>query len=164
MQATRTLTLDDVALDGGRWVLTVVHHPDPARLGGRVVIPCGEALTLGRDAAASGGLLDDPSVSRRHARVEADDAALRVTDLGSSNGTWRGDARGAGFPAFSEAMARVAAALADVPAGARVVLLHGPPLRGRRRRWSVGPVGYRARRSTPSVSNSPSSIATSSQG
>ena len=87
MQATRTLTLDDVALDGGLWVLTVVHHPDPARLGGRVVVPCGEALTLGRDAAAGGGHLDDPSVSRRHARVEADDAALRVTDLGSSNGT-----------------------------------------------------------------------------
>jgi hypothetical protein len=162
MQATRTLTLDEVALDGGLWVLTVVHHPDPTRLGGRVVIPCGEALTLGRDAAAGGGLLDDPSVSRRHARLEGDDAALRVTDLGSSNGTWRGDARvteaaftsgetlrlggilllarrverapadarDAGFPAFSEAMARVAAALADVPAGARAVVLHGGPAAG----------------------------------
>lgn len=163
MSSARTLTLDDAVTAGGAaWVLTAVHHPDPARLGGRVVVPRGEALTLGRDAAAGDGLLDDPSVSRRHARVEADDAALRVIDLGSSNGTWRGEARvteallrsgdalrlggvvllarrvervtaptrGAGFPAFSEAMARVAAALADVPEGARVVVLHGPPAAG----------------------------------
>jgi hypothetical protein len=94
MSSARTLTLDDaVTADGAAWVLTGVHHPDPARLGGRVVVPRGETLTLGRDAAAGDGLLDDPSVSRRHARVEADDAALLVTDLGSSNGTWRGEAR-----------------------------------------------------------------------
>lgn len=158
MPSARTLTLDDIARDGAAWVLTVVHHPDPARLGGRVVVPCGETVTLGRDATAGTGLLDDPSVSRRHLRVEADDRTLRVDDLGSNNGTWRGEtrvvgaaltsgetlrlggvmllarrvervpegARAAGFPAFSEAMARVAAALADVPDGARVVVLHGP--------------------------------------
>jgi len=163
MPSTRTVTLDDaVPRAHVAWLLTVVHHPDPARLGQRVVIPQGESVVLGRDADLGSNLLEDPSVSRRHARVEATASGLGVTDLGSSNGTWRegeritdrtlasGDLlrlggvmllvrrvervhaplRDVGFPACSEAMARVGAALWDVPEGLRVVLLHGAPFAG----------------------------------
>jgi len=49
------------------------------------------ATELGRDG---GGLaVSDETVSRRHARLEAVADGLRVTDLGSTNGTWSGDRR-----------------------------------------------------------------------
>ncbi len=45
--------------------------------------------------------LEDPSVSRRHARVERDPAGVsewRLVDLGSSNGCFHNGRRGASFP------------------------------------------------------------------
>jgi sulfite reductase (NADPH) flavoprotein alpha-component len=38
-------------------------------------------------------VLDDPDVSRRHARLEIVDNQLVLTDLGSTNGTYVNDAR-----------------------------------------------------------------------
>ncbi len=45
---------------------------------------------IGRDPAAALRLAEDESVSRRHARVTVlgDEAAARITDLNSANGTW----------------------------------------------------------------------------
>lgn len=44
-----------------------------------------EPLDIGREC--DGLILDDPKVSRRHAQLQVDDVGLRVTDLGSTNGT-----------------------------------------------------------------------------
>ncbi|MFO0559477.1 MAG: FHA domain-containing protein [Polyangiales bacterium] len=78
-----------------RWSLVVVHHRSPSVLGLRRVISAGSALDLGRLCGAFGeGALDDPQMSRAHARVELDPrGALTVNDLGSANGTWVDGAR-----------------------------------------------------------------------
>lgn len=56
-------------------------------------VAIGSELLVGRDVDR-GLRLDDPAVSRRHARLEAlADGGLRLTDLGSTNGTWVNDAR-----------------------------------------------------------------------
>lgn len=54
---------------------------------------CSLPVTLGRDGSASGVVLDDGAVSRRHARLEFTGDRLVLTDLGSSNGTFVNDAR-----------------------------------------------------------------------
>jgi FHA domain len=46
------------------------------------------ALILGRERATADLVIEDPGVSRRHARVLPDNGALVVEDLGSSNGTY----------------------------------------------------------------------------
>ncbi|MEW5718713.1 MAG: FHA domain-containing protein [Chloroflexota bacterium] len=51
-----------------------------------------DALTIGRQAECD-IFLDDPKVSRQHARLEARGDAFVVRDLGSTNGTWVGDQR-----------------------------------------------------------------------
>jgi DNA-binding NtrC family response regulator len=64
-----------------------------------VIAGAGVGTTWALDAAAAPRLLvgkgpscevllDDPAVSRRHAAVELAGAFLRLTDLGSTNGTW----------------------------------------------------------------------------
>ncbi len=54
---------------------------------------CTLPATLGRDAGAAAVVLDDTNISRRHARLEAVDGQLVLTDLGSTNGTYVNDAR-----------------------------------------------------------------------
>jgi hypothetical protein len=49
-------------------------------------IPIGQS-TIGRDAA-TGIVVEDDSVSRRHASVARDDDRVVLNDLGSTNGTW----------------------------------------------------------------------------
>jgi hypothetical protein len=70
--------------------LVMVHHPSTERVGVRRVVTRGAPLDLGRACGAFGeGAFDEPLVSRVHARVEEGaDGALRVSDLGSANGTW----------------------------------------------------------------------------
>ena len=71
------------------WCLTVLHHPSPAHVGVRIAITAGDDVALGRGGDALGPRgLDDPRLSRRHARlvVDADDQ-LRILDDGSTNGT-----------------------------------------------------------------------------
>jgi len=50
--------------------------------------PVDGELILGREHGSADLVLDDPGVSRRHARVLTDAGALVVEDLGSSNGTY----------------------------------------------------------------------------
>ena len=64
---------------------TLVHagHRIPIRAGG---------LSIGRDPG-NDLCLDDPDVSRRHARIHLDEGEWRLTDLGSVNGTRLGEER-----------------------------------------------------------------------
>lgn len=55
-------------------------------------IPLLGDLTIGR-APGSDLRLEDPSVSRQHARIAIDDGEVRIADIASSHGTWVGDAR-----------------------------------------------------------------------
>jgi DNA-binding winged helix-turn-helix (wHTH) protein len=55
----------------------------------RFALPSGETI-LGRDPGA-GVFLDDPSVSRRHARIVVSDGGATLEDLGSKNGTRIGE-------------------------------------------------------------------------
>lgn len=51
-----------------------------------------EQMTIGRDLSCD-IVLDHPSISRQHARIEYDGKAYRVRDLGSTNGTYLGNVR-----------------------------------------------------------------------
>jgi hypothetical protein len=75
---------------GGR---TLVIH-EGAGAGGEHSVE-GE-LILGRDRGTADLLIEDPGISRRHARVFPDNGALIVEDLGSSNGTYVNGERIAG--------------------------------------------------------------------
>ena len=50
--------------------------------------PVNGELTLGREQGSADLVIDDPGVSRRHARVLADGGGVVVEDLGSANGTF----------------------------------------------------------------------------
>lgn len=78
-----------------QWSLVVAHHRSPTVLGLRRVVTATTAIDLGRTCGAFGeGALDDPQLSRAHARVELGPrGALVVSDLGSANGTWVDGAR-----------------------------------------------------------------------
>src|SRR5690242_16820555 len=52
----------------------------------------GVQLVVGR-APSSDIAIFDPTISRRHAELQVDEAGLRVRDLGSSNGTFRNGER-----------------------------------------------------------------------
>lgn len=72
---------------GPPW-LVVVCGPDS---GGSFPLPPGRWLTIGRDPLCD-ITLEDTSLSRRHARVRQERDAVRVDDLGSTNGaTWELD-------------------------------------------------------------------------
>jgi len=57
----------------------------------RIGLEAGETI-IGRDPGAV-VFLDDPSVSRRHARIVVSEGAATLEDLGSKNGTFLGEAR-----------------------------------------------------------------------
>jgi DNA-binding winged helix-turn-helix (wHTH) protein len=61
------------------------------RAGKRTALDPGETV-IGRDPGA-GLFLDDPSVSRRHARIVVKEKTATLEDLGSKNGTRLGDRR-----------------------------------------------------------------------
>lgn len=76
-------------LRADRGTLTVIAGP---RAGEMFTLE-GEETILGRDPGAAVAV-DDPSVSRRHARITRDDRAHHfVEDLGSTNGTFVGGRR-----------------------------------------------------------------------
>ncbi len=62
--------------------LEIVEGPDAGRQ-----LPVSGTVVIGRSPDAD-MVLADPQVSRRHARVTADDGAAVVEDLGSANGTF----------------------------------------------------------------------------
>ena len=57
----------------------------------RIALEAGETI-IGRDPGAV-VYLDDPSVSRRHARIFVSETGATVEDLGSKNGTFLGETR-----------------------------------------------------------------------
>jgi DNA-binding NtrC family response regulator len=66
--------------------LVVIEGPDRGRT--LVLDPDGAHRLLVGTSPASALKLLDPTVSRRHLAVEIDPPRCRVTDLGSTNGTW----------------------------------------------------------------------------
>jgi hypothetical protein len=54
--------------------------------------PVDGEMILGREQGSADLVIDDPGVSRRHARVLADGGDVIVEDLGSSNGTFVAEA------------------------------------------------------------------------
>jgi pSer/pThr/pTyr-binding forkhead associated (FHA) protein/tRNA A-37 threonylcarbamoyl transferase component Bud32 len=113
IDAPRTLLLGDV-VKMGLTVLEVTDAsgrvPEPTRLGASTPtnlgaarneqlvvtegsgegrrLTLGDELEIGRAVSGEGQLLDDPDVSRRHARVIRDGGRLMIEDLGSVNGTF----------------------------------------------------------------------------
>lgn len=77
------------------WCVFVAVHHDEGAVGRRRLLLRGGSLELGRESDALGdGALADARISRTHARLEVDaGGSLRVTDLGSSNGTYVNGAR-----------------------------------------------------------------------
>lgn len=70
-------------------VLTIVHGPDPRRIGDRLSLPVGAKTTLGRREPRFGAAgLGDPEVSGRHLEVEVTSSGLTARDLDSKNGTF----------------------------------------------------------------------------
>ena len=55
-----------------------------------VALASGQELVVGR-AFPSGLILDDPSLSRQHARIAFDGHEVHVRDLRSTNGVWQGE-------------------------------------------------------------------------
>jgi NHLM bacteriocin system ABC transporter ATP-binding protein len=72
------------------FALRIVASERPERAGEEIAINF--PMTVGRDESCE-IVLDDSSVSRRHARIEPADEGLRVIDLGSGNGVWLGGER-----------------------------------------------------------------------
>jgi two-component system, NtrC family, response regulator AtoC len=64
----------------------ILYHRDGSRT---VEIVRGEPLVVGRTPPAD-VVIDDPSLSRQHARITLGEANAVVEDLGSTNGTWLG--------------------------------------------------------------------------
>ncbi len=62
------LEVQNGPMDGTRWVFD-------------------RSILIGRDTAADAVLSLDPTVSRRHARIDVTGGGLTLTDAGSSNGT-----------------------------------------------------------------------------
>lgn len=71
-------------------------HP-PERASRFLVIRDGESLVVGRDPACE-LVLEDPRVSKRHARLEWNGAGWSLEDLGSKNGTFVDGAPAGGAP------------------------------------------------------------------
>ncbi|MBI3203879.1 MAG: diguanylate cyclase [Myxococcales bacterium] len=76
------------SLPKNRSLFTVLSGPDS----GRIFALDGDELVFGREEPAAGRILDD-GLSRRHARVIAREGSTYIEDLGSTNGTFVGDAR-----------------------------------------------------------------------
>jgi NHLM bacteriocin system ABC transporter ATP-binding protein len=77
-------------LAGRTCVLRITTAVSPHQTGEEIRVD--RPVTIGRDPTCE-VTLDDPSVSRRHARVEPDGDDLKVVDLGSGNGVWVGTER-----------------------------------------------------------------------
>jgi NHLM bacteriocin system ABC transporter ATP-binding protein len=82
--------MDVVSTSRGTFALRIIACADRVRVGQEVRITV--EGTIGRDPSCTIAL-NDTSVSRRHARIERLPDGLRIVDLQSSNGIWRGATR-----------------------------------------------------------------------
>src|SRR5690349_930824 len=82
--------MDVVSTSRGTFALRIIACADRVRIGQEVRIA--DEGTIGRDPSCTIAL-NDTSVSRRHARVERIPDGLRIVDLQSSNGIWKGTTR-----------------------------------------------------------------------
>jgi DNA-binding NtrC family response regulator len=82
----RTITVDDLSGAGAALEAPclLLHHREGVEL---VRLPAGAAVVVGRSEPAD-VVLNDPSLSRPHARFEARERQIWVQDLESKNGTW----------------------------------------------------------------------------
>lgn len=81
------LLCEQLALQPGESAVVTTRGPGAGSL---LRLGC-DIVSLGRSATAT-ILLDDVSVSRRHAEIRADPLGYRIVDLGSLNGTYVNDA------------------------------------------------------------------------
>ena len=95
-----------------------------------LVSPVAAARTIGRDDSAD-IIVDDPSVSRLHARFEPAKGGLTVTDAGSQNGTFVSGSRveGSVFAPFGSVV-RVGSTIIVVVADSGAFAADGPPMPG----------------------------------
>lgn len=77
---------ESLGLDGGECALLVTRGPGA----GSTYRMAEGVISLGRSSTAT-IVLDDVSVSRRHAEVRSDAEGYRIVDLGSLNGTYVND-------------------------------------------------------------------------
>lgn len=126
----------------------VVQLREPRRPPRELLV--GRALVVGRDC--EGAVVDDPSVSRRHLVLESDVAGLKVTDLGSRNGTFVNGVRLGTSAAlrpgdrvrFGEADIVVLGAPPGSPPPPRIEQLEAYPTDGAVLRFRPGTAGARA--------------------
>jgi diguanylate cyclase (GGDEF)-like protein len=86
--ATPHTIVEPVLTSADRATLTMLSGPAAG-----AIFPLGDEILLGRDASAT-VRVDDPAVSRKHARVRREVAETYVVeDLGSANGTFVGSRR-----------------------------------------------------------------------
>jgi hypothetical protein len=81
---------DDAPAAGPGWVLSGKDGKGKSvrlSIGAAQLAHAKKGLVIGRQRSVSDLIIDDPSVSRRHARLEAAGKSLAVVDLNSSNGT-----------------------------------------------------------------------------
>jgi NHLM bacteriocin system ABC transporter ATP-binding protein len=74
------------AVGGPGFLVRVFSGTDPGNATLEIAVKGGSA-TLGRDDSCTVAI-DDPDISRRHARIEFKGQGFEVVDLGSRNGTW----------------------------------------------------------------------------
>lgn len=120
MSNTTLPETEDTALDD--WCLFVAAPVDGMKSGVRRTLARGGSIEVGRDDGSfAQGVFADGRVSRRHAKLEVDDAGvLRICDLGSSNGTFVNGAR----------IERVSLAVGDVVRiGAALLVVQKTPAR-----------------------------------
>jgi two-component system, cell cycle response regulator len=66
----------------------LISHPDGRRLGSRFRLVPGGRLVIGRDPDADIAVPEILSISRRHAQISYSGRAVKLRDLGSTNGTF----------------------------------------------------------------------------
>ena len=88
---TRITPMDDLKFPAARGqdCLVVIYSSDARMLGRRHVMGA-EPITVGRGSENT-VVLENDSVSRRHARIELDGGHYSLVDLGSTNGTYVND-------------------------------------------------------------------------
>ncbi|MGE5147233.1 MAG: trypsin-like peptidase domain-containing protein [Candidatus Eiseniibacteriota bacterium] len=75
---------------GPGWLLSgrdAKGQPIRLAIGSAELLQAKKGLVIGRQHSVSDLIVDDPSVSRRHARLQAEGRGVAVVDLNSSNGT-----------------------------------------------------------------------------